>query len=132
MSQSDQGAGRPLSPHLQIYKPMLTMMMSMAHRLTGLALYFGTVLLAWWLLALSSGPDSFAIVQGFFSSIIGRAVLFGYTWALIHHMFGGFRHFVWDTGRGFDLAQVEWAAQATLAGSIILTVVVWAIGYLMM
>jgi len=132
MSQSDQGAGRPLSPHLQIYKPMLTMMMSMAHRLTGLALYFGTALLAWWLLALSSGPDSFAIVQGFFSSIIGRAVLFGYTWALIHHMFGGFRHFVWDTGRGFDLAQVEWAAQATLAGSIILTVVVWAIGYLMM
>lgn len=132
MTQNDQGTGRPISPHIQIYKPMLTMMMSIAHRVTGAALYFGTFLLAWWLLALASGGDSFAVVQGFFSSIPGRLILFGYTWALIHHMFGGLRHFVWDTGRGFDLSQVEWAAQATLAGSIILTIVVWAIGYSLM
>lgn len=123
---------RPLSPHLQIYSPMLTMMMSIVHRITGAALFFGTALLAWWLLAAATGPEAFATVQWFMGSIIGRLILFGYTWALIHHMLGGLRHLVWDTGRGFELPTVEFMARATLAVSIVLTLGVWVAGYAMM
>ena len=129
MAQAEPGADRPLSPHLQIYRPMLTTMMSIFHRLTGMALYAGTLLLAWWLLAAASGPEAFASVQWFMGSFLGRIVLFGYTWALIHHMLGGMRHLVWDTGRGFDLVSVEWLARATLAGSVAITLVLWIIGY---
>jgi succinate dehydrogenase / fumarate reductase cytochrome b subunit len=132
MADTQAGSGRPLSPHLQIYRPMLTMMMSIIHRITGAGLYFGTALLAWWLIAAASGPDAFETVQWFMGSILGRLILFGYTWALIHHMLGGLRHLVWDTGRGFDLGTVEIMAKATLGGSIALTLVVWAIGYAMM
>ena len=122
-------AQRPLSPHLQIYRPMLTMMMSIAHRLTGTALYFGVVLLVWWLTAAAHSDAYFDLVQGFFGRWFGRLVLFGFTWALIHHALGGIRHLIWDTGRGFDLAVVEWMARANLAGSIILTVLLWVVGY---
>lgn len=120
---------RPLSPHLQIYRPMLTMMMSIMHRMTGAALFFGTALLAWWLLAAATGPEAFAFAQWFMGSILGQLILLGYTWALIHHMLGGVRHLVWDTGRGFDLPTVEIMAKATLGGSIVLTLIVWVIGY---
>jgi len=122
-------SGRPLSPHLQIYRPMLTMMMSIVHRMTGAALYLGTALLAWWLIAAASGPEAFETVQRFMGSILGRLILLGYTWALIHHMLGGMRHLVWDTGRGFDLKTVETMARLTLGGSVALTLVVWVIGY---
>ena len=83
---------RPLSPHLQIYKPMLTMVMSIVHRITGAALYFGMLLLAWWLIAAASGPNAYAGFEWFMGSVIGQLLLFGYTWALIHHMLGGIRH----------------------------------------
>jgi succinate dehydrogenase / fumarate reductase cytochrome b subunit len=122
-------AQRPLSPHLQIYRPMLTMMMSIAHRLTGTALYFGVVLLVWWLTAAAHSDAYFNLVQGFFGHWFGRLILFGFTWALIHHALGGIRHLIWDTGRGLDLAVVEWMARANLAGSIILTVLLWIVGY---
>ncbi len=122
-------APRPLSPHLQIYRPMLTMMMSIAHRITGAALYFGVVLLVWWLTAAALSDAYFDLVQGFFGHWFGRLILFGFTWALIHHALGGIRHLIWDTGRGFDLATVEWMARANLAGSIILTVLLWIVGY---
>lgn len=116
---------RPLSPHLQIYKPMLTMMMSIVHRITGSALYAGTLLLAWWLVATAAGPGPFETAQWFFGSWIGRIVLFGYTWALMHHMLGGIRHFIWDTGRGFEYPAREYLAQATIIGSVVLTVLIW-------
>jgi len=122
-------AQRPLSPHLQIYRPMLTMMISIAHRITGAALYFGVVLLVWWLTAAAVSDAYFDLVQGFFGHWFGRLVLFGFTWALIHHALGGIRHLIWDTGRGFDVTVVEWMARANLAGSIILTVLLWIIGY---
>ena len=83
---------RPLSPHLQIYKPMLTMMMSIVHRITGGALYFGTLLLVWWLIAVAAGPNAYATLQWFMESLFGRLILFGYTWALIHHALGGIKH----------------------------------------
>ena len=95
MAEAKGPAARPLSPHLQIYRLTLTMAMSIVHRMTGAALYFGTLLLAWWLLAAAAGPNAFAAFQSVASSFIGRVVLFGYTWALIHHMLGGLRHLVW-------------------------------------
>jgi succinate dehydrogenase / fumarate reductase cytochrome b subunit len=126
---NDKSAARPLSPHLQIYRPMLTMMMSIVHRITGLGLYFGIVLLVWWLTAASISDGYFDLVQGFFGHWFGRLLLFGFTWALIHHAQGGLRHLLWDTGRGFDLTLVEWLARANLAGSIVLTLLLWVIGY---
>ena len=122
-------SSRPLSPHLQIYKPMLTMMMSIMHRITGGGLYFGIILLVWWLSAASISDSYFDFVQGFFGHWFGRLLLFGFSWALMHHALGGLRHLLWDTGRGFDLKVVEWLARANLAGSIVLTLLLWIIGY---
>jgi len=124
-------AERPLSPHLQIYKPMLTMMMSIVHRITGAALYFGMLLVAWWLIAASS-PNGYARFQWFASSWIGRLILFGYTWALIHHMLGGVRHLIWDTGRGFGPNEREWLVAANLIGSVALTLLLWIFVFLTM
>jgi succinate dehydrogenase cytochrome b subunit len=123
---------RPLSPHLSIYRPMLTMMMSIVHRITGAALYLGTLLLAWWLIAAASGPNRYAEVQWFMSTFLGRLILFGYTWALLHHMLGGIRHLIWDTAHGLEPVERELLTTATLVGSISLTIVVWIIGYLVM
>jgi succinate dehydrogenase / fumarate reductase cytochrome b subunit len=125
-------AARPLSPHLQIYRPMLTMMMSIMHRITGVALYAGMILLVWWLSAAATSDGYFDLVQSFFGHWFGRLVLFGFTWALIHHALGGLRHFLWDTGRGFDLPMVEILARANLAGSVVLTLLLWVVGYWMM
>jgi succinate dehydrogenase / fumarate reductase cytochrome b subunit len=119
---------RPISPHLQIYKRSIHMMMSIVHRLTGAALYAGTLLLAWWLLAAAIGPKYFDYVNGLLGTWLGRLVLLGYTWALIHHMLGGIRHLIWDTGRGLDVESVKKISWATVIGSIVLTALVWAAG----
>ena len=124
--------GRPLSPHLSIYKMTLTMAMSILHRITGASLYVGTLLLVWWLLAAASGPNDYAKVQWFMGTIIGRLILFGYTWALIHHMFGGIRHLIWDTGHGYGATEREWLVRAGLAGSIATTIILWIVGYAVM
>ncbi len=121
---------RPLSPHLQVYRPMLTMMMSIAHRITGGALYFGTLLLAWWLIAASTSAAAFATANWFMGSILGRLILFGFTWALFHHMLGGLRHFVWDMGRGMEHPEREYLALATLIGGGALTIVAWVAAYM--
>ncbi|MCB1379635.1 MAG: succinate dehydrogenase, cytochrome b556 subunit [Alphaproteobacteria bacterium] len=120
---------RPLSPHLQIYRPMLTMMMSIVHRVTGGALYFGIILLVWWFSAAATSDGYFDMVQGFFGHWFGRIVLLGFTWTLVHHMLGGLRHLLWDTGHGFDLKKVEFLARANLVGSIAITLLLWIIGY---
>ncbi|MBT7279377.1 MAG: succinate dehydrogenase, cytochrome b556 subunit [Rhodobiaceae bacterium] len=120
---------RPLSPHIQIYRWTLTMMLSILHRATGVALYAGTVLLAWWLLAAATGPEAYAQVQAVSSAWYGRLVLFGYSWALFHHMFGGLRHFIWDTGLGFDLKHVEIIARLTSIVPLFLTAGVWVAAY---
>ncbi len=123
---------RPLSPHLQIYKPMLTMVMSIVHRITGAALYFGMMLLAWWLIAAASGPNAYADFEAFAGSIIGRIILIGYTWALMLHMLGGIRYLIWDTLHGLDPADREMLVLATLIGSIALTILLWVIVYFAM
>ena len=122
---------RPLSPHLQIYSPMLTMMMSIVHRITGAGLYLGTLLIAWWLIAASMDAKTFATASWALGSPLGRLVLFGFTWSLFHHLLGGLRHFVWDLGYGMDHPQREYLAQATLIGGIVLTIIVWALAYAM-
>jgi succinate dehydrogenase / fumarate reductase cytochrome b subunit len=129
MADSKLRIERPLSPHLQIYRPMLTMTMSIVHRITGAALYFGTVILALWLIAAASGKTNFDVAQAVLGSFLGRIVLFGYTWALLHHMLGGIRHLIWDTGRGFGPEARELLAKITLAGSIVLTILVWIVAY---
>ena len=121
---------RPLSPHLQTYRWTLTMALSIVHRVTGMALYFGTLLLAWWLIAAASGPTAYANVQAFTGSIIGKLIVFGYTWALIHHALGGVRHLIWDVGYGFGPNEREWLTLAGLIGSIGLTILIWIFGYL--
>ena len=120
---------RPLSPFMT-YRWTLTMAMSIVHRITGIALYAGTLLMAWWLIATASGPGAYATLQAFTSSWIGRVVVFGYTWALLHHMLGGIRHLIWDLGYGFGPSEREWLTRAALFGSISLTIVVWIIAYL--
>ncbi|MDX2290324.1 MAG: succinate dehydrogenase, cytochrome b556 subunit [Hyphomicrobiaceae bacterium] len=117
---------RPLSPHLQVYRPLINMTMSIFHRITGAALYFGTLLLAWWLTAAAVGPDYFAFVSGVFASPPGILVLVGYTWALLHHMLGGVRHFIWDTGAAFDIANVKLLSYGTIVLSLALTAAIWA------
>jgi len=123
---------RPISPHLQIYRPMLTMMMSIVHRITGAALYFGMALVAWWLLAAASGPNAYATFEWAVGSIIGQIILFGFTWALMQHMLGGIRHLVWDLIFGFEPAEREMLVLSSLIGSIALTIVIWVVGYLAM
>ena len=123
---------RPLSPHLQVYKMTLSFVMSGFHRVTGAVLYFGIVLIAWWLIAAASGPNAYANFEWFMGSLIGRLVLFGYTWGLLHHTLGGIRHLIWDTIHGLEPAEREFLALATIVGSISLTLIVWVVGYLAM
>jgi succinate dehydrogenase / fumarate reductase, cytochrome b subunit len=119
---------RPLSPHLSVYRLTLTMAMSGLHRITGMALYVGVLLLAWFLIAASMDTAAFGVASAFLNSILGRLILFGFTWALFHHMLGGIRHIVWDAGYGLDAPEREWLAWATLVGGLALAILVWAIG----
>ena len=126
---ADAKAERPLSPHLQIYRWTWTMAMSIFHRATGIANYLGTALVAIWLLAMATSPAAYATVQSFFGSIVGRLILFGYTWSLMHHMLGGVRHLVWDFGHGMEPGTRMNMARFTLVGSVALTLVIWIVGY---
>jgi succinate dehydrogenase / fumarate reductase, cytochrome b subunit len=122
---------RPLSPHLTIYRPPITMTMSIIHRITGGALYFGTLLVAAWLMAAASSQGAFDWINWAFGTWLGRLILFGYTWALMHHMLGGVRHLVWDFGHGMEPATRINMARFTLVGSTVLTFLIWAVAFLM-
>ena len=125
MAEFESPTDRPLSPHLQVYRLSMTFLMSGFHRATGFALYFGMLIPVAWLLAAATGADWFEFVNGLLGTVLGRLVLFGYTWGLIHHMLGGVRHLIWDTGRGLDLVSIEVFAWTTIIGSVALTVAVW-------
>ncbi len=118
-----------MSPHLQIYKPQLTSVLSISHRITGVGLAAGTLLLTWWLLAAASGPEAFATVQGFLGSWIGYLILFGFSYALMYHLCNGVRHLFWDAGRGFELPTVYKSGWAVVFGAAALTVIAWAIAF---
>ena len=131
MADAKMRSERPISPHLTVYRLTLTMAMSVAHRITGVALYLGTVLLVWWLVAASTSPRNFDVINGFFGTWIGWLVLFGFTWELFHHMLGGIRHLIWDTGRGLGEHERNLFARLTIIGSISLTILVWLIGLML-
>ena len=129
MAQAGSKAGadaRPLSPHLQIYSPLINMMMSIVHRITGAALYFGTIILVVWLLAVATSRGNYDAVTGLMMTPVGLAIMAGYTWALVHHALGGIRHFIWDTGHGFGLGTVNFLSWLTIIGSLAITGGIWA------
>ena len=121
---------RPLSPHLQVYKIQYTSATSILHRLTGIVLGAGTLLLAAWLIAMSAGPAAFAAVQGFIGSLVGQVILFGFTVALYYHLCNGIRHLAWDAGYGFSLPASERSAYLVVAATIGLTALTWVLGYM--
>ena len=123
---------RPVSPHLQVYEWTVTMASSILHRATGVGLGLGTIWLAWWLIAAATGGDAFATVQAFTGSIIGRLLLFGFTWALMYHLLNGIRHLIWDMGYGFEVKTANASGWAVVIGSVVLTVLVWVAGYMVM
>ena len=131
MAEARQAIERPLSPHLSIYRRQINMVMSILHRLTGSALYFGTLLLAAWLIATAMGEKEFELVNTVFGHPLGKLVLFGYTWALVHHMLGGMRHLLWDTARGLQISQVNVLSWLTIIGSVALALAIWAFGLML-
>jgi succinate dehydrogenase / fumarate reductase cytochrome b subunit len=121
-------ANRPLSPHLQVYKPQITSVLSILHRLTGVALAVGTLLLVYWLVAAASGPEAFAAAQDFLGSVVGIVLLFGWSVALYYHLCNGIRHLMWDAGYGFELPDVYRTGWAVVIATAALTLVSWIIG----
>ena len=118
---------RPTSPHLQIYRWTITMAMSIAHRATGIANYAGMALLAILLVAAAIGLEPLNLVNAIYGSWFGQIVLFGFTFSLVHHMLGGLRHWVWDFAVMMEPGQREILAWANLAGSIVITLLIWTV-----
>ncbi|MCV2882641.1 succinate dehydrogenase, cytochrome b556 subunit [Actibacterium sp. XHP0104] len=112
---------RPLSPHLQIYRPQLTSITSILTRITGAGLLVGALLVVWWLLAASTGEGYFEMADAVLTSFIGDVVMFLSLWALWYHTFAGVRHLIWDTGRGFDIPTATKLGWAVIIGSVLAT-----------
>lgn len=123
------GKVRPLSPHLQIYRLPLPAILSITHRMTGVILSTGTLLLAAWMVALAQGPESFAMAMMLVGHPLGQLVLFGYSAALFYHMCNGVRHLNWDRGAGLEIESVYRSGKLVIAGAIILTAALWAVVY---
>ena len=125
-------SSRPLSPHLQIYKPQLTSVLSISHRITGVGLSVGTLLLVAWIVAAAKGPDAFAIVSGFMRNPIGLLLLFGWSVALFYHLANGIRHLFWDAGYGFEIETAYRSGWIVVGATIGLTALTWIAGIAMM
>lgn len=121
---------RPLSPSLQIYRPQLTSMLSFTHRLTGVALSVGSLLLVAWLVAGSMGPSAYDALLGFLRSWLGLVLLFGWTFALFFHLCNGIRHLCWDAVLGFELKAIYASGWAVIGTSSLLTIATWLVGFL--
>ncbi|HUK57698.1 MAG TPA: succinate dehydrogenase, cytochrome b556 subunit [Stellaceae bacterium] len=121
-------APRPLSPHLQIYKPQLTSVLSITHRLTGVVLSIGSLFLVWWLVAAASSDAAYASAQGFWGSWFGILLLVGWSFSLFFHLANGIRHLGWDAGYGFGLREAYFSGLVVLAASAALTLVAWIAG----
>jgi succinate dehydrogenase / fumarate reductase cytochrome b subunit len=128
MAEIKQMIDRPLSPHLTIYRLLINMVMSIVHRITGIANYVGTVLIAAWLVSAAMGPEAYDAVNALFGHPLGKLVLLGYSWSVIHHMLGGMRHLLWDTGRGLEIGAVNALSWLTIIGSLALTAALWIAG----
>jgi succinate dehydrogenase / fumarate reductase cytochrome b subunit len=119
---------RPLSPHLQVYKPQLTSMLSILHRITGAALAAGSLLLTWWLFAVLAGEHAFSIFRDFRESFIGQFMMFGWLFCFVYHFFNGIRHLKWDMGFGLNLKSVYRTGYIVVIASLIITVWIWMAG----
>lgn len=122
-------ADRPLSPHLQIYRPQLTSVLSILHRLTGVFITFGTLLLTWWLVAAAYGPEPFATVQAFLGSIVGHLLLWGLAFAVWYHFANGIRHLLWDFGWGFELKEVRLSGLLVVGFAVVATLITLICAY---
>ena len=120
---------RPLSPDLQIYRPQLTSVLSITHRLTGIALSIGSPLLVAWLIVAAGGPSAYAVLHGFLASWLGLLLLLGWTFSFFFHLCNGIRHLFWDAGYGFDLRTIYASGWAVVAISIGLTLIAWIISF---
>ena len=119
---------RPLSPHLQVYKWPVSMALSIGHRISGVGLAIGTLLMTWWLVAAALSDGAFAAVQGVLSSVIGVIALMAWTAALIFHLFSGIRHLMWDIGLGFDDRSYRTSGWTVVVAVVAVTLIVWAVG----
>jgi len=113
---------RPLSPHLQVYRPQITSFLSILHRATGVVLAIGALFFTYWLLAATYGPAKFAAAQALFGSLIGQLVLWGFTFSVFYHLANGIRHLAWDAGWGFELDQLKMSGIAVLVVSVVLPI----------
>ena len=120
---------RPLSPHLQVYKPQLTSVLSILHRMTGVGLAVGALMLVYWLNAAAYGPEAFERTQAFLAHWFGKLLLFGWTWALFYHLCNGIRHMFWDAGKGLELPQVYLTGWLVYIASVVLPLLAWTAGY---
>ena len=120
---------RPISPHLQVYKPQLTSVLSILHRISGVILSFGIPFLVFWLWAVASEPGQFELMRGFFASVIGRILLFGWTLAFFYHLCNGVRHLFWDAGKGFELETVYRSGWLVVVVASVLTLATWIAAY---
>jgi succinate dehydrogenase / fumarate reductase cytochrome b subunit len=120
---------RPLSPHIQVYRPQITSVLSILHRITGVAITLGTLLLSWWLVAAAYGPEPFADAQAFLGSIVGQLLLWGFTFAVFYHLANGIRHLLWDFGWGFELNEVRASGFVMIGFAVLATLVTLVVGY---
>ncbi len=127
--QGMKAGNRPLSPHLQVYRPQITSILSIFHRLTGMALAAGALLLGYWLTSAAYGPETFARAQDFLASWLGRLVLFGLTFALFYHLLNGIRHLAWDAGWGFEMGTLKATGWLVIATTVALTLIAWIAAY---
>lgn len=116
---------RPLSPHLQIYRPQLTSVLSILHRASGIILALGALLIAWWFWTVTLGPSSYAIAHTFFNSFLGLLLLFVWTLCTFYHLCNGIRHLVWDAGYALEIEQAYFAGKLVAGVAVFLTLLVW-------
>lgn len=120
---------RPLSPFTSIYRWPVTMLTSIVHRVTGVGLGLGTLVIAWWLIATAAGPGAYADFSAAAGHWLGKLVLFGFTWALVYHALNGIRHLVWDVGYGFEKRTATRTGTLVIVLSVVLTILVWVFAY---
>jgi len=116
---------RPLSPHLQVYRPQLTSVLSILHRSTGLFLVLGTVMIVFWVIALALGHNIFASYQAWLGSLLGKVLLVGWSFSLFYHLANGIRHLLWDAGWGYEIEHVYRTGWIVVSISVILTGLLW-------
>ena len=120
---------RPLSPHISIYRPQITSILSILHRITGVVLGIGTLVLTWWLVAAATGDAYYALVVDLLSSWLGRLIILGFTWCLFFHLCNGIRHLFWDAGYGFEISTVTKSGWLVVVAATAITLLAWIAAY---